>query len=97
MEVCRQLDVNHWSPKTLKCSIQGFYRYWTPELKELISELSKAEAERESILKGILQNLIQLFVEHHSEWRQLVSVVAGNPPLDITFFSCVIHTILFLL
>ncbi|CAL5081395.1 unnamed protein product [Urochloa decumbens] len=60
----------------LQCTKKGFYRYWTPELKELISELSKAEAEKESRLKGILQNLIQLFVEHHSEWRQLVSVVA---------------------
>lgn len=27
-------------------------------------------------MKAILQNLIQLFVEHHTEWRQLVSVVA---------------------
>ena len=75
---------------TFKCSIQGSYRYWTPELKELISELSKAEAEKESKLKGILQNLIQLFVEHHSEWRQLVSVVAGNTSCDIIFFSCTI-------
>jgi len=60
----------------LQSTKKGFYRHWTPELKELISELSKAEAEKESKLKGILQNLIQLFVEHHSEWRQLVSVVA---------------------
>ena len=41
-------------------------------------------------MKGILQNLIQLFVEHHSEWRQLVSVVAGNTSCDIIFFSCTI-------
>jgi DNA mismatch repair protein MSH6 len=54
-------------------------------LKELILELSKAEAEKESILKGILQKLIQLFVGHHSEWRQLVSVVAGISP-DVTSF-----------
>ncbi|CAO2194423.1 unnamed protein product [Urochloa humidicola] len=60
----------------LQYTKKGFYRYWTPELKELISELSKAEAVKESKLKGILQNLIQQFVEHHSEWRQLVSVVA---------------------
>lgn len=60
----------------LQSTKKGFFRYWTPELKELILELSKAEAEKESKLKGILQNLIQLFVEHHGEWRQLVSVVA---------------------
>ena len=55
-------------------------------MKELISELSKAEAEKESKSKGILQKLIQLFVEHHSEWRQLVSVVAGNTSSDVIFF-----------
>ncbi|WVZ64907.1 hypothetical protein U9M48_014354 [Paspalum notatum var. saurae] len=60
----------------LQSTKKGFFRYWTPELKELILELSKAEAEKESKLKGILQNLIQQFVEYHSEWRQLVSVVA---------------------
>uniref|UniRef100_A0A0D3H6Q7 DNA mismatch repair protein n=1 Tax=Oryza barthii TaxID=65489 RepID=A0A0D3H6Q7_9ORYZ len=60
----------------LQSTKKGFYRYWTPEVKELISELSKAEAEKEAKLKCILQNLIQLFVEHHSKWRQLVSVVA---------------------
>jgi len=60
----------------LQSTKKGFFRYWTPELKELILELSKAESEKESKLKGILQNLIQLFVEHHTEWRQLVSVVA---------------------
>ncbi|XP_021315619.1 G-type lectin S-receptor-like serine/threonine-protein kinase At4g27290 isoform X4 [Sorghum bicolor] len=38
-------------------------------------ELSKAESETESKLEGI-QNLIQLFVEYHTEWRQLASVVA---------------------
>jgi hypothetical protein len=60
-----------------KCYNQGFYWYWTPELKELILELSKAESETESKSEGI-QNLIQLFVEYHTEWRQLVCVVAGN-------------------
>jgi len=74
-----------------KCSNQGFYRYRTPVLKELILELSKAESEKESKLKGILQNLIQLFVEHHTEWRQLVSVVAGNASCNIFFL---LHCIL---
>uniref|UniRef100_J3MXB1 DNA mismatch repair protein n=1 Tax=Oryza brachyantha TaxID=4533 RepID=J3MXB1_ORYBR len=60
----------------LQSTKKGFYRYWTPEVKELISELSKAEAEKEAKLKCILQKLIQLFVEHHSKWRKLVSVVA---------------------
>ncbi|KAL5206458.1 hypothetical protein ABZP36_034667 [Zizania latifolia] len=60
----------------LQSTKKGFYRYWTAEVKELISELSKAEAEKEATLKGILQMLIQLFVDHHSKWRQLVSVVA---------------------
>jgi hypothetical protein len=74
-----------------KCSNQGFYRYRTPKLKELILELSKAESEKESKLKGILQNLIQLFVEHHTEWRQLVSVVAGNASCNIVFFIALFY------
>lgn len=78
---------NPKSVRQFKCSNQGFYRYWTPELKELILELSKAESEKESKLKAILQNLIQLFVEHHTEWRQLVSVVAGNASCNIVFLS----------
>ncbi|TVU09494.1 hypothetical protein EJB05_42970, partial [Eragrostis curvula] len=56
----------------LQSTKKGFYRYWTPELKELISELSKAEAEKESILKGILQKLIQLFV--YTATRSLVKL-----------------------
>jgi hypothetical protein len=67
-----------------KCYSQGFYWYRTPELKELILELSKAGSETESKLKGI-QNLIQLFVEYLTEWRRLISVVAGYTSCDIVF------------
>lgn len=49
-------------------------------------ELSKAESETESKLEGI-QNLIQLFVEYHTEWRQLASVVAGNTSWLHAIFS----------
>jgi hypothetical protein len=48
-------------------------------------------ADKEAILKGILQKLIHLFIEHHSKWRQLVSVVAGNTASDDFFFHPVHH------
>jgi hypothetical protein len=48
-------------------------------------------ADKEAILKGILQKLIHLFIEHHSKWRQLVSVVAGNTASDDFFF--ILYTI----
>ncbi|PKA65146.1 DNA mismatch repair protein MSH6 [Apostasia shenzhenica] len=60
----------------LRSSKKGYFRYWTSEIKKYISELSSAEAEKESKLKGILLKLIEQFCEHHSKWRQLVSVTA---------------------
>lgn len=60
----------------LQSSKKGYFRYWTPKIKTYLAELSQAEADRESKLKSILQRLIAQFAEHHSKWRQLVSVTA---------------------
>ncbi|KAF5181247.1 Dna mismatch repair protein muts [Thalictrum thalictroides] len=60
----------------LRSSKKGFLRYWTPQIKKLLGELSLAEAEKESKLKSILQRLIGRFCEHHLKWRQLVSAAA---------------------
>nr|XP_011465355.1 PREDICTED: DNA mismatch repair protein MSH6 [Fragaria vesca subsp. vesca] len=60
----------------LRSSKKGFFRYWTPNIKKSLTELSQAESERESSLKNILQRLIGQFCEHHIKWRQLVSVTA---------------------
>lgn len=57
---------------------QGFSRYWTPEIKDLLGELSQAESEKESKLKSILQRLIERFCDNHVKWRQFISTVAGN-------------------
>jgi len=53
----------------------GFLSVLNSRAERTNIELSKAESETESKLEGI-QNLIQLFVEYHTEWRQLASVVA---------------------
>uniref|UniRef100_A0ACD5YI65 Uncharacterized protein n=1 Tax=Avena sativa TaxID=4498 RepID=A0ACD5YI65_AVESA len=76
IEVSESLKGSVPSNYEMQSTKKGFYRYWTPEVKQLISELSKAVADKEAILKGILQKLIHLFIEHHNKWRQLVSVVA---------------------
>ncbi|XP_047048385.1 DNA mismatch repair protein MSH6 [Lolium rigidum] len=76
IEVSESLKGSVPSNYEMQSTKKGFYRYWTPEVKQLLSELSKAVADKEAILKGILQKLIHLFIEHHSKWRQLVSVVA---------------------
>ncbi|XP_031373635.1 DNA mismatch repair protein MSH6 [Punica granatum] len=60
----------------LRSSKKGFFRYWNPTIKKLLSELSQAESEKESALKSILHRLIQRFCEHHNKWRQLVSATA---------------------
>ncbi|XP_026446226.1 DNA mismatch repair protein MSH6-like [Papaver somniferum] len=60
----------------LRSSKKGVRRYWTPDIKKLLGELSQAESEKESKLKSILQRLIGCFCEHHIRWRQLVSAIA---------------------
>lgn len=60
----------------LRSSKKGFFRYWTPYIRKMLTELSQAESEKESRLKNILQRLIGRFCEHHTKWRQLVSTVA---------------------
>ncbi|KAM0952719.1 putative DNA mismatch repair protein MutS/MSH [Dioscorea sansibarensis] len=60
----------------LRSSKKGYFRYWTPEIKEFLGELSQAEADKESKLKNILQRLIRHFSRHHKKWRRLVSMVA---------------------
>ncbi|XP_077230446.1 MUTS homolog 6 [Tasmannia lanceolata] len=60
----------------LRSSKKGFFRYWTPEIKKFLAELSQAESEKESKLKSIILRLIERFCEHHIKWRQLVSVTA---------------------
>ncbi|KAL7586811.1 hypothetical protein Lser_V15G41433 [Lactuca serriola] len=59
-----------------RSSKKGFVRYWTPEIRNLMRELSEAESEKESKLKSIMQRLIGRFCEHHVSWRQLVSTAA---------------------
>ncbi|KAF7804917.1 DNA mismatch repair protein MSH6 [Senna tora] len=60
----------------LRSSRKGFFRYWTPDIKKFLKELSQAEHEKESQLISILQRLIWRFCEHHTKWRQLVSATA---------------------
>ncbi|XP_057782207.1 DNA mismatch repair protein MSH6 [Salvia miltiorrhiza] len=60
----------------LRSSKKGFARYWSPVIKDLIGELSRAESEKESKLKSILQRLIERFCENHIKWRQYISAVA---------------------
>ncbi|KAK9088185.1 hypothetical protein Scep_027267 [Stephania cephalantha] len=64
----------------LRSSKKGFFRYWTPQIKKLLGELSLAEAEKEASLKSILQRMIGSFCDHHLKWRHLVS---GISELDV--------------
>lgn len=58
--------------------MQGFFRYWTPDIKSFLRALSQAESEKESLLKSTLQRLIGRFCEYHTRWKQLVSATAGT-------------------
>ncbi|XP_008451484.1 DNA mismatch repair protein MSH6 isoform X2 [Cucumis melo] len=76
LEVPESLQGNIPQTYELRSSKKGFFRYWTPNIKKLLVELSLAESEKESSLKSILQRLIGKFCEHHLQWRQLVSAIA---------------------
>jgi hypothetical protein len=58
--------------------LQGVCRYWTPDIKIFLKELSHAESEKETLLKSTLQRMIGRFCEHHTQWKQLVSATAGT-------------------
>ncbi|XP_068662211.1 DNA mismatch repair protein MSH6 isoform X2 [Aristolochia californica] len=76
LEVPESLQGNVPRDYELRSSKKGFFRYWTPKIKELLAELSQAEAAKEFKLKTILQRLIGQFCEHHIKWRQLVCTTA---------------------
>ncbi|BAT86257.1 DNA mismatch repair protein [Vigna angularis] len=76
MEVPESLSRNIPRDYELRSSRKGFFRYWTPDIKIYLKELSQAELEKESLLKNTLQRLIGRFCENHTEWKQLVSATA---------------------
>lgn len=76
LEVADSLSASVPCDYERRSSKKGFVRYWTPEIKNYIRELSEAESEKESKLKSIMQRLIVRFCEHHVSWRQLVSTAA---------------------
>ena len=76
--------------------MQGFFRYWSPDIKVVLRELSHAESEKESLLKSTLQRLIGRFCEHHAKWKQLVSTTAGTycGPFESFCHGCAIIQLL---
>ncbi|KAL2345471.1 hypothetical protein Fmac_006756 [Flemingia macrophylla] len=76
LEVPENLSRNIPRDYELRSSRKGFFRYWTPNIKMFLRELSQAESEKESLLKSTLQRLIGRFCEHHTKWKQLVSATA---------------------
>ncbi|ESW35166.1 hypothetical protein PHAVU_001G212500 [Phaseolus vulgaris] len=76
LEVPENLSRNIPRDYELRSSRKGFFRYWTPDIKIYLKELSQAELERESLLKNTLQRLIGRFCENHTKWKQLVSATA---------------------
>ncbi|XP_027349607.1 DNA mismatch repair protein MSH6 [Abrus precatorius] len=76
LEVPENLSRNIPQDYELRSSRKGFFRYWTPDIKKFLRELSQAESEKEFLLKSILHRLIGRFSEHHTKWKQLVSTTA---------------------
>ncbi|CAK8544398.1 unnamed protein product [Lathyrus sativus] len=76
LEVPENLSQNIPHDYELRSSKKGFSRYWTPDIKIFLKELSHAESERETLLKSTFQRLIGRFCEHHTQWKQLVYATA---------------------
>ncbi|XP_020234813.1 DNA mismatch repair protein MSH6 [Cajanus cajan] len=76
LEVPENLSRNIPRDYELRSSRKGFFRYWSPDIKLFLRQLSRAESEKESLLKSTLQRLISRFCEHHTKWKQLVSTTA---------------------
>ncbi|KAK7396957.1 hypothetical protein VNO78_18120 [Psophocarpus tetragonolobus] len=76
LEVPENLSRNIPRDYELRSSRKGFFRYWTPDIKTFLRELSLAQSEKESLLKSTLQRLVGRFCEHHTKWKQLVSATA---------------------
>ncbi|WJX79846.1 DNA mismatch repair protein msh6 [Trifolium repens] len=76
LEVPENLSENIPRDYERRSSKKGVCRYWTPDIKIFLKELSHAESEKETLLKSTLQRMIGRFCEHHTQWKQLVSATA---------------------
>lgn len=57
---------------------QGFQRYWSPKIKELLAEMASAQEEREAAMSGILGSLICRFSEGREKWDVVLQGIAGR-------------------
>ncbi|EPS69161.1 hypothetical protein M569_05605, partial [Genlisea aurea] len=76
LEVPESLSQSIPKEYELRSSKKGFFRYWTPKIRDLVGELSRVESDKDSKLKGILRKLVREFCESHIKWRQMVATVA---------------------
>ncbi|XP_045796894.1 DNA mismatch repair protein MSH6 [Trifolium pratense] len=76
LEVPENLSENIPRDYERRSSKKGVCRYWTPDIKIFLKELSHAESEKETLLKSTLQRMIVRFCEHHTQWKQLVSATS---------------------
>ncbi|BBN02356.1 DNA mismatch repair protein MSH6 [Marchantia polymorpha subsp. ruderalis] len=76
MEVPEELHAKVPASYEVRSSRKGYRRYWTPEIKELLQDLTAGEQQREQALQGILKGLVKRFCGHYQKWLFLIKSVA---------------------
>ena len=61
---------------TLQSNTKTVYRYYTPEVKELIRELEDVENERQKLRSGSQKRFIDDFSKYSGQWDGLVDAIA---------------------
>ncbi|GAB6029645.1 DNA mismatch repair protein msh6 [Chamberlinius hualienensis] len=65
---------------------KGFKRYWTPEVKEMLTKMMSAEDKRDGALRVVMSNIFIHFSNDSSKWNMAVNCLAT---LDVLLsFSC---------
>ena len=57
--------------------LQGFKRYLTQPVKELVQDLVSEEDRKEEAVKNIMHGLLARFCETYTSWLFVIRVVAG--------------------
>jgi DNA mismatch repair protein MSH6 len=60
----------------LTSSKKGFKRYWTPEIKEFLQELTDAETRRDQALRDTTKSLFKNFDKHYEVWNRAVQCLS---------------------
>ena len=60
----------------LTSSRKGFKRYWTPEIKQWLADMTSAESARDQALRDTIKSLFRNFDKHYNVWHRAVQCLS---------------------